>query len=153
MVATNLIVQWVIGKRLGRPRFVFIAALLLFSSAVTAQQPAASDTQKTDADTDPVQQELNELRTTRDQLQAELLKLRKTAAMARAFDTRNQTLETQVVELERELLLARQELNSLRDSNRQDWFLRGAGVLLAGALIGALLPRLQRPKPQRWSDL
>lgn len=82
-----------------------------------------------------------------------LAQIRKTSANAIAIDQRNKELEKQVVELERSLQLAQQENQALRDNSNQSWFLRGAGVLLLGALLGVVLPRMRSHKSNRWGDL
>lgn len=97
--------------------------------------------------------ETQQLKSTNQQLSEELAQIRRTAADAIAIDQRNKQLEQQTVKLERSLQMAQQENEALHDNNSQDWFLRGAGVLLAGLLAGVLLPRLRPRRAPRWGEL
>lgn len=45
------------------------------------------------------------------------------------------------------------EMEILRDYSNQQWFLKGAGVILAGMLIGVLIPKLRRNQNSKWSNL
>ena len=86
-------------------------------------------------------------------LNQDLTQIRKTAANAIAIDERNQSLEQQMVELERELQIVQQENRALSDNSNQNWFIRGAGVLFFGLILGVIIPRLRWHKSARWSDL
>lgn len=86
-------------------------------------------------------------------LSQELAQIHKTAANAIAIDRRNRELEKQMVDLERELQLVEQENQSMSDGNAQAWFLRGAGVLLLGGILGLIIPRVSWQKRNRWGEL
>ncbi|MDQ2693975.1 MAG: TIGR04211 family SH3 domain-containing protein, partial [Pseudomonadota bacterium] len=86
-------------------------------------------------------------------LNQELAQIRKVASNVVAIDEQNKTLQERVVELERELQVAQQENRSLAERSTRGWFLMGAGVLLAGVVLGLLLPRLSRPRRSRWGEL
>ncbi len=136
---------------------VFPALLLCLPLLATAQAPTPS----TPADElARLRQALAQLEQDHQRLQAEnrrlnedLAQLRRTAENALIIDQRNRRLEQRTVELERSLQLAQQENDALRDRSSQQWFLRGAGVLLAGLLLGVFLPRLRTRRTSRWGEL
>jgi SH3 domain protein len=86
-------------------------------------------------------------------LNQDLTQIRKTAANAIAIDERNKLLEQQAVELERTLQIVQQENRALSDTSNQSWFVRGAGVLIFGLIIGLIIPQIRWRKPSPWSDL
>ena len=86
-------------------------------------------------------------------LSQELAQIHKAAANAIAIDQRNKELERQMVDLERELQIVQQENQILSDGSTRAWFLRGAGVLLLGGIIGLIIPRLRFQRRNRWGDL
>lgn len=106
-----------------------------------------------DAEQQRLQQSHRQLEIANRRLSEQLAQIRKTAADAIAIDERNKRLEQKTIELERSLQLVQQENQALRDSSNQDWFVRGAGVLLAGLLVGAILPRLRPRRSARWGEL
>jgi len=72
----------------------------------------------------------------------------------------NEALAGQNTRLRERLAEARSALEQLdlaaerqRQRALRQWFLAGAGVLLAGILLGLLLPRLVYRRRSRWSDL
>ncbi len=86
-------------------------------------------------------------------LRQELAYVRRTAANALAIDGENKHLKEQLVSLQTEVQALQQENASLRDRSDQQWFLRGAGVVIAGILLGLLLPRLRVQRRSRWDRL
>jgi len=86
-------------------------------------------------------------------LRQELAYVRRTAANALAIDGENKHLKEQLVGLQTEIQALQQENASLRDRSDQQWFLRGAGVVIAGILLGLILPRLRLQRRSRWDRL
>jgi SH3 domain protein len=95
-----------------------------------------------------------ELQSVKQQLEQELESIRNTAANAiRIGDERNELRKTvAALTLERENL--RQENLDLSNKTAQNWFLIGAGTIIAGIVLGLLLPhlRFQRRKAS-WGTL
>ncbi len=88
-----------------------------------------------------------------ERLSADLESIRRTSANALNIDAENKRIRS-------ELASAGQRIASLEDDNRslskrsaQTWFLAGAGAVLAGALLGFVLPRLRWRKRSKWGDL
>ena len=86
-------------------------------------------------------------------LRQELARLRKTGEQVVTIDEQNQVLHERVIDLERELQIVQQEKQALEDSHGRGWFLVGAGVLLAGMVLGLIAPQVGRQKQTRWSEL
>lgn len=94
--------------------------------------------------------ETNSLKKSNTSLSRELEQLRETSSSAvQIFEERNQ-LQQRVVTIERELESLKRENDTLLNSNSQDWFLVGAGVLLLGIILGFLLPKLSWRKKNSW---
>jgi len=79
-------------------------------------------------------------------LEQELSAIKRTASNAIRVTNERNELRQQVTNLTRELEDLKQENRELSNDTAQDWFLIGGGVIIAGILIGLLLPhlRLQR---------
>jgi len=106
------------------------------------------------ASTQQMQAANAELQASNQELSQELAEIHRTAANAIAIGRRNEELEQQMVDMERELQLVQQENQTLTDDSRKEWFLLGAGVLLLGALLGWIGPRLRSNRQRaRWGDL
>jgi len=116
-----------------------------------AQFKAALETAETTGS--KIQQDRVELNQNNEQLSKQLAQIKRTAASSLAIEQQNKELQLKVVNLERELQLAQQEKMSLSDKSERDWFLTGAGVLLAGLLVGLIVPRLHRRKRRGWGEL
>lgn len=84
-------------------------------------------------------------------LQAELRRIRKSAAHALEIEAERNQLRERVVSLERELQKVKLEKQALENESAQSWFAIGAGVLLAGILVGLILPRLGWRKRRNWN--
>lgn len=83
-------------------------------------------------------------------LAQQLAEIRHTAANVLAVDEENKTLKSRVLSVERELQTAQQETAALKSRAARDWFMTGAGVMLAGIIIGLILPKLRPRKQPRW---
>jgi SH3 domain protein len=86
------------------------------------------------------------------EMNTELIAIRQASANALQIQAERDQLQEKVINLERELEMTRREKQALDDSNKQDWFLIGAGVLSGGILLGLLLPRLSLRKRSSWNS-
>ena len=97
--------------------------------------------------------ERNRLMNESDNLAEELAKLKELSSDAIALEATNQRLQASVDRLEREVSTLKEENRLLVANVKRDWFLAGGGVLLAGLLMGLILPRIQWRRKRSWSDL
>ena len=65
----------------------------------------------------------------------------------------NALLRDRVGDLRQQLELAERAGFEQRTRDQRRWFVTGAGVLLAGLLLGLLLSRLRLRRRSRWGDL
>ncbi len=95
-----------------------------------------------------------ELQTLKQQLQQELESIRNTAANAIRIGNERNGLRKTVAALTRERENLKQENRDLSNRTAQNWFLIGAGVIIAGIVLGLILPhlRFQRRKTS-WGSL
>jgi SH3 domain protein len=96
----------------------------------------------------------DELQTLKQQLQQELESIRNTAANAIRIGNERNDLRKTVAALTRERENLKQENRDLSNRTAQNWFLIGAGVIIAGIVLGLILPhlRFQRRKAS-WGSL
>jgi len=79
--------------------------------------------------------------------------LRSLAAQPLKLSDENQQLSLSKVSLENQVNTLQQEITALRDETKKQWFLTGAGVVLAGILIGLTLSRMRRVRKSDWGSL
>lgn len=89
---------------------------------------------------------------TSQRLSKELENLRRTASNAMALDTENHKLKEQLQEVDHQTQLLIIENSGLKDNNAKTWFLVGAAVLIAGLLLGLIIPRLRFQKKSSWGS-
>lgn len=96
--------------------------------------------------------EIGKLRVDNERLQAEFSQLHDATADVVGINEKNNHLAAQLEQLKQQNVTLENQNAELRDVTAKDWFIRGAGVVLAGILIGLILPRLKWKKRNRWSD-
>jgi len=83
-------------------------------------------------------------------MNAELVSIREASANALTMRDANTNLRRSLNERELQLDELALENQSLRSSAIREWFVVGAGVLLAGIVIGLILPSLRRKRRSEW---
>ncbi len=84
----------------------------------------------------------------------ELTRLRKIAARPMQLEEENNQLRNELVKIEAENHLLKQEYQTLEDNTDQEWFITGAGVLFGGMLLGLIFPKLcLGQKKANWNQL
>jgi len=86
-------------------------------------------------------------------LKKELDKIKEIAANQIALNDENKMLKEQVLSLKREMQSVQQENMTLQDREVREWFLIGAGVCIAGIIMGLVLPNLRFRRKQSWNSL
>lgn len=95
-----------------------------------------------------------ELQTLKQQLQQELESIRNSAANAIRIGNERNELRKIVATLTRERENLKQENRDLSNRSAQNWFLIGAGVIIAGITLGLVLPHLRFPRRKTpWGSL
>ncbi|MCB1755736.1 MAG: TIGR04211 family SH3 domain-containing protein [Gammaproteobacteria bacterium] len=95
--------------------------------------------------------QINSLESEKQQLGDELSGIREATADVMSIKRQNVALGKQVEQLNSEKEALATENRAYRDNTKQDWFIRGAGVVIVGILIGLILPKLRRRR--RWGEL
>lgn len=85
-------------------------------------------------------------------LNTEVIAIRQASANALQIQAERDQLQEKVINLERDLDATKREKKALDDSNEQDWFMIGAGVLFGGIVLGLILPRLSWRKRSNWDS-
>ena len=83
----------------------------------------------------------------------ELDHLRRVAAKPMRLENENQRLKKELLELESQHEMLRQENQMLGDSSDREWFLNGAGVVILGIILGLIIPSLRTRKKSSWGSL
>ena len=117
------------------------SALAQVGDTARARDEAEARVKQLETNTAEMQQRLDAAIASERQLQTELSDLTRLAANVIEIDEDNRALQTRVDALNQEVEALHSANAGLTDSTRQDWFLRGAGVVLAGLLVGFWLAR------------
>jgi SH3 domain protein len=86
----------------------------------------------------------------RDRLDRELTELKRTASNQIQLKDERDALQEDVVNIKRELEQLKLENNALKDGAKQDWFLYGGMLSLAGVFLGFILPKLGWRRKNDW---
>ncbi len=91
-------------------------------------------------------QRINTLDQDNERLKAALAALQQKASNVISIDRENTTLRKDLTETQIQLQLLQEENSELISRRIMHWFIIGAGVLLAGVVLGLLLPGMRRRK-------
>ncbi|MEJ2693662.1 MAG: TIGR04211 family SH3 domain-containing protein [Candidatus Thiodiazotropha sp.] len=95
-----------------------------------------------------------ELQQIKERQEQELQSIQRTASNAIRISNERNELRKQVADLTREAEDLKQENRDLSNEATRDWFLIGAGVIVAGILIGLILPHLRfQRRRSSWGSL
>lgn len=87
-----------------------------------------------------------------DELEAELKRLKEVAADTLAINRKNTQLAASLEQAQTEKTALQLDNERLRSNTEQAWFIRGAGVILLGMLLGLLIPKLRFKKKRKWGE-
>jgi len=85
-------------------------------------------------------------------LSSEVTAIRQASANVLQIQNERDQLTLEKVNLESELETLKREKQSMDASDKQDWFMIGAGVLFGGIVLGLVLPRLSWRKKSSWDS-
>jgi len=97
-----------------------------------------------------VRTELNEARASHGTASRELADIRTAAANVVDIRDQNTRLQQRLVQRDQEVEQLTADNARLGGRNSQNWFVVGAGVLLAGIVVGLVAPTLRRKKRSDW---
>ncbi|MET0069790.1 MAG: TIGR04211 family SH3 domain-containing protein [Candidatus Thiodiazotropha sp.] len=98
--------------------------------------------------------EHKKLQQIKEKQEQELQSIQRTASNAIRISNERNELRKQVADLTREAEELKQENRDLSNEATRDWFLIGAGVIIAGILIGLILPHLRfQRRRSSWGSL
>ena len=83
-------------------------------------------------------------------MNAELVDIRSASANAVTLRDQNESLRRRLNEQDQQLEQAALEIQGLRTSAGREWFVVGAGVLLAGIVVGLIVPSLRKKRRSEW---
>ena len=96
--------------------------------------------------------ELGDTEGANEDMVAELNDIRAASANAISIRDQNKSLRQRVIDMERDLTRISMENRELASRANREWFVIGAGVLIAGILLGIILPRLKPRRRSSWGD-
>jgi len=85
-------------------------------------------------------------------LKAELEKVKRIAADTLTINKKNEALTAALERAESKQASLQVDNRRLSNNTEQAWFVRGAGVILLGMLLGLLIPMLRFKKKRKWGD-
>ena len=123
------------------------------SNVATARERAAAlqaQVAELSQDLAATRSELEKTRTTHGTVSQELADIRTAAANVVAIRDENTSLQQRLVQRDREVEQLAADNSRLAARNNQNWFVIGAGVLLAGIVVGLVAPSLRRKRRSDW---
>ena len=99
-----------------------------------------------------LQRQLDELQSNNTSTQKQLERITRLSADTVAVDEQNRQLKQRLVDSERQIDELTAENRQLASRANREWFLIGGAVLMAGLLLGLILPRIRWKKKSSWSD-
>ncbi len=86
------------------------------------------------------------------ELKTELKEVKKIAADTLTIHDKNVAITEALEQAESKQASLQLDNERLSNNTEQAWFLRGAGVILLGMLLGVLIPKLRFKKKRKWGD-
>lgn len=99
-----------------------------------------------------VERSNEELQSSNEDLSEELSNIRRTASRALAIERENDQFREEVTAKTEELDALLRENATLKDRSRREWFIVGAGVVLAGFVLGLIIPHIPWRRRKRWDQ-
>jgi len=99
-----------------------------------------------------LEREIGELQSTSSSQQSKLERITRLSADTIQVDQQNTELKKRLAESEQHIERLEAENQQLGSRANREWFLIGGAVLVAGLLLGLILPRISWRKKSSWSD-
>jgi len=120
------------------------------ATARTRVQELESELATVSGDLQETRSELTETSSQNSSMSTELADIRQASANAVALRDQNESLRRRVNELTAQLDRTSMENAELASRSRQNWFVVGAAVLLAGVVMGLIAPTFRRRRTTSW---
>ena len=130
----------------------WILTRFLAAEPIARERLAALEAQSSELgeNLNAAQTELEQTRASHATVSQELADLRTAAANVVDISDQNARLQQRLIEREREVEELTSENARLTGRDNRNWFIVGAGVLLAGIVIGLVAPTLRRRRRSDW---
>lgn len=99
-----------------------------------------------------LEREIGELQSTSSSQRNQLERITRLSAETIQVDQQNTELKKRLAESEQQIETLQTENRQLASRANREWFLIGGAVLVAGLLLGLILPRISWRKKSSWSD-
>ncbi len=99
-----------------------------------------------------IEQNANALKIANAELETELSNVKQIASDTIAINDKNIELATALKKSQAKQDSLQAENERLKNNSEQAWFIRGAGVILLGMVLGLLIPKLRFRKKRKWGD-
>jgi len=86
-------------------------------------------------------------------MSVEITAISKAAARPVELDRENRDLRESIGKISTDLQVVNSQYQKLKDAEQQEWFIIGAGVLLAGMLLGFIIPKVRFSRKDSWGSL
>lgn len=87
------------------------------------------------------------------EMKSEITTISKAASRPIELDRENKDLRESLGKISTELQIVSNKYQKIKDNDQQEWFIIGAGVLLAGILLGFIIPKLRFTRKDSWGSL
>jgi len=136
----------------GWVRTQYLTAQPIARDRLAAMTQRVAQLQQKNAELETAAKQRDALSAENGKLKAQVAKLEKLVAAPLKLKHENQQLREKMATVQEESRQLQTLNTSLRDDSNRRWFVAGGGVLVAGILLGLLLPLLRR-KRSGWGDL
>ena len=87
------------------------------------------------------------------EMKDQITSISKSASRPIELDRENKALRESLGKISTELQVVNNQYQKIKDNDQQEWFIIGAGVLLAGMLLGFVIPKMRFTRKDSWGSL
>jgi len=143
-----VLTRYLMGEPPAREQLIRLSSQLTNANAQGSSM--GSQLKSIESEFQTAKRQIKKLTSERDQLQKELVEIKRTAANVLAIDSQNKELRQQLTDTEIEISVLEGENSSLSSQGNRYWFISGALVLLGGVVLGLILPRMKFQRRSRY---
>jgi len=139
-----VLTRYLVERPVAQDRLVIAERDLAEAEVQLATLDSTLDT--TTAELEIATRRLGEAETANSTLTIDLADVREASENVLSVRDQNESLRRRLNERDEQVEMLSIELAQLRSRATRDWFIAGAGVLIAGIVVGLIVPRLRRPR-------